>query len=81
MVGISPCFVCREQYWLVYHGVLSVMDNIGWYISKFFLSWTILVGKSTIFSVMNNIGLYNNRVFCVVDNNIQLLTIEAVDMM
>ena len=65
MVGISPCFVCHEQYWLVYHRGLSVMDNIGWYISKFFFCrgqywlvnqpffqlWTILVCISTGFFV------------------------------
>ena len=47
MIGLSPCFVCRGQYWLVYlpmlyvmnknglvyHPVLSVMDSNGWYIS------------------------------------------------
>ena len=33
MDGLSPCFVCRGQYWLVYHPVLSVMDSNGWYIS------------------------------------------------
>ena len=46
MIGLSPCFVCRGQYWLVspyvvcdeqkwlvYHPVLSVMDSNGWFIS------------------------------------------------
>ena len=83
MVGLSTSFVRHDQQWLVCLPVLSVMNNTGWYITgfglswtilvgtspSFFLSWTILVGKSTIFSVMDNIGLYINRVFCVVDNN------------
>ena len=44
MIGLSPCFVCRGQYWLVYLPVLSVVDNIGWYITRFCLSWAILGG-------------------------------------
>ena len=47
MVVIYPWFVCNEQNWLVYHPVLSVIDNNGWYFSKFFLSWTKLAGIST----------------------------------
>ena len=39
--------MCHEQNWLVYHPVLSVIDNNGWYFSKFFLSWTKLAGIST----------------------------------
>ena len=31
--SLSPCFVCRGQYWLVYLPVLSVVNNIGCYIS------------------------------------------------
>ena len=42
--------MCHEQNWLVYHPVLSVMDNNGWYFSQIFLSWT-------------KIGWYINR-FC-----------------
>ena len=38
MVGLSTDFVFHGQYWLVYHLVLSVVDNIGWYINKFCLS-------------------------------------------
>ena len=30
MVGLSTDFVFYGQYWLVYHPVLSVVDNIGW---------------------------------------------------
>ena len=47
LAGISTGFVCRRQKWLVYQPVLSVVDNIGWYISRICLAWTILVGKST----------------------------------
>ena len=47
MVVIYPWFVCHEQNWLVYHLVLSVIDNNGLYFSKFFLSWTKLAGIST----------------------------------
>ena len=32
---------------LVYHIVLSYMDNNDWYSSVFFLSWTIMVGIAT----------------------------------
>ena len=56
MVGISSSFVCRGQYRLVYYPVLSTMyslkyiavlsvaDNIDWFITRFSLSWTILGG-------------------------------------
>ena len=64
MVGISSSFVCRGQYWLVYNPVLFVMDNIGWYISQFCLSLTILAGISPVWSVMDNIGLSIKR-FCL----------------
>ena len=61
LVGKSPCFVCCEQYWLLYipglcamnktgcyiTRFLSVIDNNGWYFSKFFLLWTKLAGIST----------------------------------
>ena len=54
--------MCHEQNWLVYQPVLSVMDNNGWYFSKFVsvvdknwlvyinrfcLLWTKMVGIST----------------------------------
>ena len=38
MVGLSTDFVFHEQYWLVYHPVLSVVDNIALYINWFCLS-------------------------------------------
>ena len=66
-----PIFFCHGHYWLVYQLVLSVVDKNGWYINRFCLSWTILVGKSIGFvgrgqywSFMDNIGWYINR-FCL----------------
>ena len=41
MVGIATAFVSHGQLLLVYHPALSVMDNNGWYITNFCLSWTI----------------------------------------
>ena len=49
MVGISTGFDCCGQSMLVYHMVLSFMDNNDWYSSVFFLSWTIMVGIATVF--------------------------------
>ena len=46
MVGISLIFVCLGQFRCVYDPVLSVVDNIGWYITWFCLSWTVMVGLS-----------------------------------
>ena len=45
-VGIYRSFVCRGQYWLVYHPFLSAVavDNDDRYVTWFCLSWTILVG-------------------------------------
>ena len=54
-------FVCRGQYWLVYHLVLSVMDSYGWYSTWFCLSWIILVGISPFLSVVDKNGWYINR--------------------
>ena len=34
MIGLSPCFVCRGQYWLVYLPMLYVMNKNCWYISS-----------------------------------------------
>ena len=78
MIGISTGFVCHGQYWLVYQSVLSAVDNNGWYIFQFCMSWTILVGLSPSFvchgqywlvylpvlSVVDNIGWYITR-FCL----------------
>ena len=45
MVGISPSFFyVVDKNWLVYQPVLSVVDINGWYINRFFRSWTILGG-------------------------------------
>ena len=44
MVGISPIFVCLGQFRCVYDPVLSVVDNICWYITWFGLLWTVMVG-------------------------------------
>ena len=49
MVGTSTSFVCHGQNWLVFHPVLSVVDNNSWYISQFCLSWKTLVGISPSF--------------------------------
>ena len=55
MGGIFHGCVCRGQYCLVYHQVLSSVDSYGWYIlvgiSTAFvcLSWTIMVGISSSF--------------------------------
>ena len=59
----SPCFVCREQYRLVYHPVLSVLDNNGWKINLFCLSWTILVCLSIGFVCLDNNSWAMSR-FC-----------------
>ena len=59
----SPCFVCRGQYRLVYHLVLSVLDNNGWKINLFCLSWTILVCLSIGFVCLDNNSWAMNR-FC-----------------
>ena len=34
---------------MVYLQVLSVMENIGWYIAEFCLSWTKMIGISPVF--------------------------------
>ena len=44
--GLSPCFVCRRQYWLVCLPMLYVMNKNGWYITRFCLLWTVMVGIS-----------------------------------
>ena len=75
MVGISPCFVCRGQKWMVYQPILSVMEIIvdissgfclswtkNWYINQFCLSQTILVVMSSGFVCLDNKSWYINRV-------------------
>ena len=49
-----------------YHPNLSVMDNIGYYISQFCLSWTIMVCISTGFDCLLwtiNVGISHGFVF------------------
>ena len=62
MVGKSHCFVCCEQYWLLYIPGLCSMNKTGWYITQFFLSWTVIVGISPSFFVVDKIGWYINRI-------------------
>ena len=46
---LSPCLICRGQYWLVYLPMLYVMNKNGWYITRFCLFWTVMVGISPSF--------------------------------
>ena len=62
LVGKSPCFVCCEQYWLLYIPGLCAMNKTGWYITRFCPLWTIMVGISPRFFV-DNIGWYITQ-FC-----------------
>ena len=64
MVGISPIFVCLGQFRCVYDPVLSVVDNICWYITWFCLLWTVMVGIVPDLSVLDNIGWYIS-LFCL----------------
>ena len=68
MVGILPSFICYGQCWLVYLPVLSVVNNIGWYINRFCLSWTIMVSLSTDFVFHGQYWLVYHPVLSVVDN-------------
>ena len=68
MVGLSLCFVCRGQYWLVYLPMLYVMNKIGWYINRISLLWTILVVISTGFVCHGQYWLINPPVLSVVNN-------------
>ena len=68
MVGISPCFVCYGQQWLVYLLGFSVVDKIGWYINRISLLWTILVVISTGFVCHGQYWLVNPPVLSVVNN-------------
>ena len=53
--------MCHEQNWLVYHSVLSVIDNNGWYFSKFFSVVDKLAGMSTGFVCRRQNSWYINR--------------------
>ena len=61
MVVIYPWFVCHEQNWLVYHPVLSVIDNNGWYFSRFFCRGQNWLVYQPVLSVVDNIGWYISR--------------------
>ena len=77
MIGLSPCFVCRGQYWLVYlpilyvmnknwlvyQPVLSVVDKNSWYLNRFCLSWTILGGTFHGCVLLGQYWLVNQPVF------------------
>ena len=54
MVGLSP--------------KLSVMDNYGYYISQFCLSWTTMVGISPNFVCLGQFRCVYDPVLSVVDN-------------
>ena len=80
MVGLSTDFVFHGQYWLVYHPVLSVVDDIGWcttdfvcqgnngwYISRFCLLLTMWLVFNTVLSVVDYWLAYQ-PVLSVMDN-------------
>ena len=54
MVGLSTDFVFHGKYWLVYHPVLSIVDNIGWYINWFYLSRKYWLVYLPVVSVIDN---------------------------
>ena len=58
LICISLNFFCHGHYWLVYQLVLSVVNKNDWYINRFCLSWTILVGISIGFVCRGNNGWY-----------------------
>ena len=61
--------MCHEQNLLVYHPVLSVMDNNGWYFSQIFYGrGHKLVGISTGFVCCGQKWLVYQPVLSVVDN-------------
>ena len=62
LVGKSHCFVCCEQYWLLYIPGLCAMNKTGWYITRFCLLWTVMVGISPSFFVVDKIGWYISRI-------------------
>ena len=66
MVGKSHCFVCCEQYWLLYIPGLCAMNKTGWYITRFCLLWTVMVGISPSFflSWTKLVGISTGLVCC-----------------
>ena len=75
LVGKSPCFVCREQYWLLYIPGLCVMNKTGWYISRFCPLLTIMVGISPSFFCSGQNWLVYQPVLSVVDKNSCISTV------
>ena len=69
LVGKSPCFVCREQYWLLYIPGLCAMNKTGWYITRFCPLLTIMVGISPSFFCRGQNWLVYQPVLSVVDKN------------
>ena len=69
MVGISPIFVCLGQFRCFYDPVLSVVDNIGWYITWFCLLWTVMVGIVPDFVCLGYYWLVYLPVLPVLDKN------------
>ena len=55
--------MCNEQNWLVIHPVLSVIDNNGWYFSKFFCRGQNWLVYQPVLSVVDKNSWYINR-FC-----------------
>ena len=66
LVGKSHCFVCCEQYWLLYIPGLCAMNKTGWYITRFCLLWTVMVGISPSFflSWTKLVGISTGLVCC-----------------
>ena len=66
MVGKSHCFVCCEQYWLLYIPGLCAMKKTVWYITRFCLLWTVMVGISPSFflSWTKLVGISTGYVCC-----------------
>ena len=65
LVGKSPCFVCREQYWLLYIPGLFAMNKTGLYITRFCPLWTIMVGISPSVVCRGQYWLVNQLVLSV----------------
>ena len=67
MVGISTGFiVCCGQSMLVYHMVLSFMDNNDWYSSGFF---SVVDNKYIYHSMRYLFGIYKELIKCGLQRN------------
>ena len=69
MVGKSHCFVCCEQYWLLYIPGLCAMNKTGWYITRFCLLWTVMVGISPSFFCRGQYWLVYHPVLSVMEKS------------